>query len=106
MWRRNAGAMCVVVCGLIASGCSSAPVPGPTLVPTVARANATATLERPLGVAVAVGAPTATPALVGDYATLVRPRLEHVQQSFTQLEQQLAVLQKAPLRMAEQDWRD
>src|SRR6202022_2037975 len=40
------------------------------------------------------------------YATLVRPRLEHLQQSFTQLEQQLAVLQKAPLRMAEQDWRD
>jgi hypothetical protein len=55
--------------------------------------------------AVAVGSPTATPVLVGDYATLVRPRLEHIQQGFMQLKQQLAVLQKEPMRMAQEDWR-
>ncbi len=66
----------------------------------------TATLERAVAIAVAVGSPTATPALVGDYATLVRPRLEHIQQSLTQFEQQLAVLQIAPMRMAQEDWRN
>jgi len=84
-------------------GCSP-PLP-PTALATP-RPNVTATPERAVAIAVAVGSPTATPALVGDYATLVRPRLEHVQQSFTQFEQQLAVLQKAPLRMAEEDWRN
>jgi len=57
-------------------------------------------------VAVAVGPPTPTPVLVGDYPTLVRPRLEHIQQALVQLEQQLAVLKTAPVRMAEEDWRN
>lgn len=60
---------------------------------------------RPLGLAVAAGTPTATPVLVGDYATLVRPRLELVQQNLTRLDQQLAVLLKSPMRMADDDWR-
>ena len=61
---------------------------------------------RPLAVAIAVGSPTPTPALVGDYATLVRPRLLTVRQDFKALDDQLAVAQKAPMRMAEDDWRN
>jgi hypothetical protein len=57
-------------------------------------------------VAVAVGTPTATPALVGDYPTLVRPRVERVEQGLNQLHQHLGTLRTNPLRMAEQDWRN
>jgi len=88
--------------GIILGGCSSPVAPAPTPVPT----RVTVTPERALAIAVAVGSPTATPMLVGDYATLVRPRLEHVQQDLAQIEQQLAVLQNAPLRMAQEDWRN
>jgi hypothetical protein len=35
----------------------------------------------------------------------VRPRLAALKDGFTQLDQQLAVAQKAPIRMAEDDWR-
>jgi hypothetical protein len=55
---------------------------------------------------VPVGSPTPTPVLVGDYATLVRPRLLTVRQDFKALNDQLAVAQKAPMRMAEDDWRN
>ncbi len=54
----------------------------------------------------AARSPTPTVALVGDYATLLQPRLETLQQGFRRLEQQLSVLQKAPMRMAEDDWRE
>ncbi len=64
------------------------------------------TPERTLGVAVAVGSPTATPALVGDYASLVRPRLEHIQHDLADIEQRLAELQKTPVLMAQDDWRN
>jgi len=105
-YRLLTGVLFVGSYGLILCACSSAtPAVAPTVVAT-SRPNLTATPERAVAIAVAVGSPTATPALVGDYSTLVRPRLEHVQQSFTQLEQQLAVLQKAPMRMAQEDWRN
>src|SRR5438132_4717531 len=65
----------------------------------------TATAGRALAVAVPVGSPTPTPALVGDYPTLVQQRVERVQQGLGRLEQQLAVLQTAPMRMADDDWR-
>ena len=103
MWRHAL----LLAGGLILCGCSSPTAPGPPTVATTERPNATATPDsRPLAVAVPVASPSATPALVGDYATLVRPRLEHVQQGLAQIEQQLAVLQKAPLLMAQEDWRN
>jgi hypothetical protein len=68
--------------------------------------TATPRPTEPLGVAVAVGSPTPTPVLSGDYATLVRPRLEAVQGMLDRLEQQLSLAQKAPMRMAEDDWRN
>jgi hypothetical protein len=55
---------------------------------------------------VAARSPTPTPALIGDYVSVVRARLELLQQGFHRLEQQLSILQKAPMRMAEDDWRD
>lgn len=85
-------------------GCTSPIAQAPTPAATVA---ATATPDaRPLAIAVPVASPSATPALVGDYASLVRPRLEHVQQDLKQIEQHLAELQKAPLLMAQDDWRN
>ncbi|HEX8967676.1 MAG TPA: hypothetical protein VF937_07350 [Chloroflexota bacterium] len=84
--------------------CQAPPPPSePTLTPAPA---VTPAPTRPLAVAVAVGSPTPTPVLVGDYATLVQPRLETVQQDLKRLEQQLAAAQKAPIRMAEDDWRN
>ncbi len=53
----------------------------------------------------AVGSTTPTPQLVGDYPTLVRPRLDRVQQGLGHLEQQLNILTTNPMRMAEADWR-
>src|SRR5579859_4012918 len=105
MWRVRAEL--VVMCALVATGCA-APPPVSTPPPAVTaapQATAAPTAVRPLGLAVAAGTPTTTPVLVGDYATLVRPRLELVQQGLTRLDQQLAVLLKAPMRMAEDDWR-
>jgi len=72
---------------------------------TPAAAVAAVTPTRPIGVAVAAPPPTPTAALVGDYASLALARLEVVQRNVQRLEQQLAVLQNAPLRMAEDAWR-
>jgi hypothetical protein len=89
---------------LVLAACEA--LPPPVTTPPPAPPAATVSPTRPLGVAVALGTPTATPVLVGDYATLVRPRLERVQQGLGQLEQQLTVLVKTPMRMAEDDWRN
>jgi hypothetical protein len=103
---RQIGMGFVLVSALVAVACQAAP-PAVSTPPTVTAAQATplATQARPLGLAVAAGSPTPTPVLVGDYATLVRPRLEGVQQGLMQLDQQLAVLLKLPMRMADDDWR-
>jgi hypothetical protein len=112
MWHGSTPTRLVAACGalVVASGvllaaCEAPPPAVVTPIPSTPRAIATLNDERPLSVAVAVGPPTPTPALVGDYATLVRPRLERVGQGLKRLEQQLAVLQQSPIRMAEQDWR-
>jgi hypothetical protein len=86
-------------------GCAAPPAVSTPPPVTDAQPTAAPTPVRPLGLAVAAGTPTATPILVGDYATLVRPRLELVQQVLTRLDQQLAVLLKTPMRMADDDWR-
>ena len=70
------------------------------------KAVSTPTPTRAVGVAVAARTPTPTAVLVGDYASLALPRLEVIQRNVRRLEQQLAVLQNAPLRMAEDDWRN
>jgi hypothetical protein len=88
---------------MMAAGCE-APAPAPVVTATVTVPTAVPT--RPLAVAVAVGSPTPTPALVGDYVTLARPRLQVVRQDFDRLEAQLAAAKKAPIRMAEDDWRN
>jgi hypothetical protein len=102
---RRIGMGMVLLSALVAAACQ--PPPAVSTPPTVTTAQPTpvATQARPLGLAVAAGSPTPTPVLVGDYATLVRPRLESVQQGLMQLDQQLAVLLKAPMRMADDDWR-
>jgi hypothetical protein len=80
--------------------------PQPVAAPTRTVApRTTPTVARPLAVAVAVGSPTPTAAVVGDYPSLVRQRLEVIQTGLTRFEQQLAVLKTAPLRMADDDWR-
>src|SRR5690242_6196445 len=85
-------------------GCEAPP---PPVVTSVTRPdNTPPPPTRPLSVAIAVGTATATPPLVGDYASLMRPRLNTVHQELSQLEQQLAVLQKTPMRMADDDWID
>jgi hypothetical protein len=101
MWRVRVG---VLLLGALV-GCTAPPAVSTPATVATPQATAAQTPARPLGLAVAVGTPTATPALVGDYATLVRPRLELVQQVLTQLDQQLAVLLKTPMRMADDDWR-
>ena len=73
--------------------------PEPKAVPTPAATRA-------IAVAVAASSPTPAAALAGDYASLALPRLEALQQDVRRLDQQLAVLQTAPLRMAEDDWRN
>jgi len=72
----------------------------------VASVIVTPTPSPQLAVAVPVGSPTATPALVGDFSTLMRPRLAALRGDFMRIEQQLAVAQQAPLRMADDDWRN
>jgi hypothetical protein len=105
MWRVGVGVLLVGAMG--GYGCEVLPPPVTTPPPVATSLpGATVATARPLGVAVAPGTPTPTPVLVGDYATLVRPRLEGVQQGLKQLDQQLAVLVKAPMRMAEDDWRN
>jgi hypothetical protein len=89
---------------LTAAACQAPPPPMVTPPPT-AVVTPVATL-RPLGVAVPVGSPTPTPQLLGDYASVMRPRLQTIQLQFSRLEQQLSVAQKTPLRMAQDDWRN
>jgi hypothetical protein len=76
-----------------------------TPIPSAPRTLGVPAPERTVALAVAIGTATATPALVGDYPTLVRPRVERVQQGLGRLDQQLGVLRTAPVRMAEADWR-
>jgi hypothetical protein len=84
-----------------------APAPDPSVTAAVFTAPApTAAPTRPLAVAQPVGSPTPTPALVGDFATLARPRVQTLRDGFSRLDQQLAVAQKAPMRMADDDWRN
>src|SRR5262245_39593545 len=99
----------LVACALATAACDVGPPPVVTPVPSTPRAIPTlsseASADRPLSVAVAVGPPTPTPVLVGDYATLVRPRIERVGQGLSRLEQHLSVLQQSPVHMVEKDWR-
>jgi hypothetical protein len=93
--------------GLVACDVPPLASPAPTIdaVAPTPVVVATAAAPRPLAIAVAVGSPTPTPELVGDYPTLMRPRLQTVQQDFGQLDRQLASAKQAPMRMAEDDWR-
>jgi len=100
------GVIVVTGCQTPASGVNDVYTAAPTAVGTPTVPVAAATPTRPIAVAVAGLAPTPTAVLVGDYASLVLPRLEVLQRNLRRLEQQLAVLQKAPLRMAEDDWRN
>jgi hypothetical protein len=83
--------------------CDASPPPIVTPPPT---SVSTPLPTRPLGVAVPVGSATPTPQLVGDYASVMRPRLLTIQQDFSHLEQQLAIAQKTPLLMVQDDWRN
>src|SRR5579871_818744 len=89
---------------LTALACEAPPPPIVTPLATNAPV-ATPAPTRPLGVAVPVGSPTPTPELTGDYASLMRPRLQAIELQFSKLEQQLALAQKTPLLMAQSDWR-
>ena len=102
-WNCRLGAG-VIVAAVVLGGCS-APAPTAEVATSVPTAVATPGPTRAVSVAVAARSPTPTVALVGDYATLLQPRLETLQQGLRRLEQQLSVLQTAPLRMAEDDWR-
>jgi hypothetical protein len=93
---------------LFAAACQAAQpavVTPPPFTPAAARTQASATQTGAVAVAVPVGSPTATPPLVGDYRTLVRSRVEVVQQSLGKLEQHLGLVQQSPVRMSENDWR-
>ena len=93
--------------GIFLGGCEAPASPASsaanTATPTLV---ATPAATRAVAVAVAASSPTPTAVLVGDYPSLALPRLEILQQDARRLEQQLAILQKAPLRMAEDDWRN
>jgi hypothetical protein len=80
--------------------------PSVVVAPTSTMVVATLTPLRTVGVAVAVASPTATAVVVGDYPTLVGQRVGRVQQGLGRLEQQLGLLKAAPIRMAEDDWRN
>src|ERR1700756_1949616 len=97
-WRRIA---LLILAPLVVMACEVATPPAPTTVPPPLRTPTPAPTPRPLGVAVPVGSPTPTPALVGDYASIMRPRLQSIQPEFSRLEQQLAAAQKTPLLMAQ-----
>src|SRR5262245_40649521 len=102
MWSRVLLSTGVFGAVLVAACQASAP---PAMQPEpAALRTATAGPAQPLRMAVAVGSPTPTPALSGDYATLVRAQLETMQRAFGRLDQQLSIAQKAPMRMADDDW--
>jgi hypothetical protein len=100
MWWAIALAVAVLLVG-----CAPPPTAFVTPIPSTPRTIATLSADRTVSVAVAVGSATPTPQLVGDYPTLVRPRLDRVQQGLGRLEQQLNILNTNPIRMAEADWR-
>ena len=97
----------LLLVSLALGACEALPPPMITPIPSTQRTLGAPTPERSasVAVAVAVGSPTATPALVGDYPTLVRPRVADIQQRLARLAEQLSVLRTAPMRMAEADWR-
>jgi hypothetical protein len=101
--QSGSGLAAAVTFAAVVLGACSAPAPPVSTVaaPPVAAPGPT----RTIAIAVAARSPTPTLALVGDYATLLQPRLEALRQGFRGLEQQLSVLQTAPTRMAEDDWR-
>jgi hypothetical protein len=95
-----------VALAVLIVGCE-APLPAfVTPIPSTPRSIATLSADRTVSVAVAVGSATPTPQLVGDYPTLVHPRLDRVQQGLSRIEQQLNILKTNPIRMAEADWRN
>ena len=94
-----------VTLAILIGGCEAPPPAFVTPIPSTPRSIATLSADRTVSVAVAVGSTTPTPQLVGDYPTLVRPRLDRVQQGLGHLEQQLNILTTNPMRMAEADWR-
>jgi hypothetical protein len=91
---------------VLVSGCDVAPPPTITPPPSTPRSIPTLEGTRPLSVAVAVGTPTPTVPIVGDYSTLVRDRLVRVESAFKALDAQFAVLQTAPIRITQADWRN
>jgi hypothetical protein len=95
-----------VTLAVLLAGCEASPPALVTPIPSTPRAFATLSADRTVSVAVAVGSATPTPQLVGDYPSLVRPRLDRVQQGLGRLEQQLNILRTSPIRMAEVDWRN
>src|SRR6266852_7635395 len=100
MWWAMALALVVLL-----AGCAAPPPAFVTPIPSTPRSIATLSADRTVSVAVAVSSATPTPQLVGDYPSLVRPRLDRVQQGLGHLEQQLNILNTNPMRMAEADWR-
>src|SRR5712691_12833537 len=90
---------------VLSVGCAAPPPAFVTPIPSTPRSIPTLSADRTVSVAVAAGSATPTPQLVGDYPTLVRPRLDRVQQGLGRLEQQLNILNTNPMRMAEADWR-
>jgi hypothetical protein len=101
MWWAVAVALAVLI-----AGCEAPQPAFVTPIPSTPRSIATLSADRTVSVAVAVGSATPTPQLVGDYPTLVRPRLDRVQQGLGRIEQQLNILRTNPIRMAEADWRN
>src|SRR5579859_3768450 len=93
----------VAVSTVLVAACEAPPAGVVTMPPVNAPTPAP---TRPLGVAVAVGSPTPTAEVVGDYATLMRPRLQTLHDDFGHLQSQLAEAEKTPMRMAEDDWRN
>jgi hypothetical protein len=91
---------------LVLVGCQAPPPAVITPIPSTPRTFATPTEQRAVSVAVAAASPTATAALVGDYPSLVRPRVERVEQGLGRIDQQLAIVQQSPVRMAAEDWRN
>jgi hypothetical protein len=101
--QSGSGLAAAVTFAAVVLGACSAPAPPVSTV--AALPVATPGPTRTIAVAVAARSATPTLALVGDYATLLQPRLEALRQGFRGLEQQLSVLRTAPTRMAEDDWR-
>lgn len=84
-------------------GCSSPASAPATPAPTLS--SMTPQPTRAVSVAVRAASPTPTAELTGDLASVARPQLTLLRQDFSQLEQQLAVAQASPMRMADDDWR-